>query len=71
MLKFVYCPRCKRGNMALDKDNYGWYEYCIQCGYLQDLDGEVKSLQHANYTVRENDRKLITATFTPKSWYLT
>jgi len=44
ILKFKYCPRCKRGNIALDKDCYGWYESCLQCGYLQDLDGVFKSL---------------------------
>ena len=32
------CPRCQ-GDMVLDnKDEYGWYEQCLQCGYLRDLD---------------------------------
>jgi hypothetical protein len=31
------CPRCK-GDILLDnKDQYGWYEQCLQCGYLRDL----------------------------------
>jgi len=67
MLKFMYCPRCKRGNIALDRDKYGWYEYCLQCGYLQDLDGEVKSRQQAYYTVGENDKNMLTLTFPPKA----
>jgi hypothetical protein len=32
------CPKCK-GDMTLgNKDQYGWYEQCLQCGYLRDLE---------------------------------
>lgn len=31
-----YCPRC-RGNLYPDMDTYGWYQYCLQCGYSHDL----------------------------------
>jgi hypothetical protein len=31
------CPRCRRGDISVDKDQYGWYEYCLQCGYVRDL----------------------------------
>lgn len=37
MLKLKSCPRCKKGDIALDRDHHGWYEYCIQCGYMRDL----------------------------------
>jgi len=37
MLRFNRCPRCK-GTLVLDKDLYGWYEECIQCGYLHDIE---------------------------------
>lgn len=44
MLKLRSCPKC-RGDIRIDKDMYGWYEECIQCGYLgymEDmLDGKV------------------------------
>jgi ribosomal protein S27AE len=36
-LKIDGCPKCGRGVIALDKDEYGWYEYCLQCGYTHDL----------------------------------
>lgn len=36
-LKPEGCVRCKKGDVALDKDQYGWYEYCLQCGYIRDL----------------------------------
>ncbi len=34
------CPRCK-GDLALDLDQWGLYEQCIQCGYLHDLEDTV------------------------------
>jgi hypothetical protein len=37
MLRLKCCPKCK-GDVLLDKDHYGWYEQCLQCGYLRDLE---------------------------------
>ena len=37
MLKLGRCARCQKGDVALDRDQYGWYEYCLQCGYVHDL----------------------------------
>jgi DNA-directed RNA polymerase subunit M/transcription elongation factor TFIIS len=36
MWKFKSCPRCK-GDLYVDRDSYGWYQGCMQCGYLKDL----------------------------------
>jgi DNA-directed RNA polymerase subunit M/transcription elongation factor TFIIS len=30
------CPKCK-GQLLLEKDNYGLYQQCLQCGYIHDL----------------------------------
>jgi len=30
------CNRCE-GNVYLDKDQYGWYVKCLQCGHTSDL----------------------------------
>ena len=46
MLKLKSCPRCG-GDMRIDRDQYGWYEECIQCGYLYDLPS-VASAQEQN-----------------------
>jgi len=35
-LRLKGCPRCK-GDIVVEVDQWGWYEECIQCGYLQDL----------------------------------
>lgn len=37
MLRLKNCPRCK-GDILIDRDYFGWYEQCIQCGYRRDLD---------------------------------
>ena len=34
--KLDSCPKCK-GHLLLEKDNYGLYQQCLQCGYLHDL----------------------------------
>ncbi len=36
MLKLKSCPRCK-GDLRIDRDQFGWFEECIQCGYVRDL----------------------------------
>ncbi len=36
MIYFKACPRC-RGDMAEDRDAYGFYVFCVQCGYQRDL----------------------------------
>ena len=32
------CPKCKRGDLAFNKDSYGWYLQCVQCAHLIDLE---------------------------------
>ena len=33
MFKLKACPRC-HGDLFVDRDYYGWYEQCIQCGHM-------------------------------------
>ncbi len=42
MVRFKSCPRCK-GDVLLDRDVYGWYQHCLQCGYQRDLKNIVKA----------------------------
>ena len=30
------CPRCK-GDISFEQDQWGWYQQCLQCGYLRDF----------------------------------
>jgi len=36
MLRLKGCPRCK-GDLHTDRDIYGTYTVCLQCGYMVDL----------------------------------
>lgn len=37
MLKLKGCPRCQ-GPIMTNKDMYGEYEECLQCGYMLDIE---------------------------------
>ena len=36
MLELKACPRCK-GDMHTNRDMYGSYKECLQCGHMQDV----------------------------------
>lgn len=36
MLEFKACPRC-RGDVHTNRDMYGTYRECLQCGYMVDV----------------------------------
>ena len=55
MLRFKSCPRCK-GDVILDQDQYGWYEYCLQCGYIGDL-VHIEELAQEQASDTKEDRK--------------
>ena len=38
VLRFKSCPKCKGDILGGMQDKYGWYEQCLQCGYLSDLE---------------------------------
>lgn len=33
-----HCPKCGGANIYLDCDEYGWFEHCLHCGYMGDLE---------------------------------
>ena len=34
------CPRCERGDIHRDRDQYGEFWQCVQCGWMRDLPGQ-------------------------------
>ncbi len=42
MIKLKACPKC-HGDLYLEKDQYGRFLSCLQCGYLTELLGELLS----------------------------
>ena len=41
MIWLKACLRCQAGDTVLDKDMYGEYVRCLQCGYTVDLSDEL------------------------------
>ncbi|KKM13347.1 hypothetical protein LCGC14_1717140 [marine sediment metagenome] len=33
---FKCCPRC-RGDIVRNRDHFGYFLQCVQCGYLEDI----------------------------------
>lgn len=58
MLKLKSCPKCKEGDVTFDRDQYGWYQYCIQCGYTQDLMHINKFTDVPTYRENKDGRKV-------------
>ena len=56
MFRMRSCPKCKTGAVGVDRDHYGWYEYCIQCGYIRDLIGLVESEKERQRGVSISDQ---------------
>ncbi len=36
MVQFKACPKC-RGDMHVNRDVYGSYKKCLQCGLMEDI----------------------------------
>ncbi|OGO49965.1 MAG: hypothetical protein A2148_07635 [Chloroflexi bacterium RBG_16_68_14] len=37
MLLLKTCPRCRRGDLIVEREEYGVVVDCLQCGYVGDL----------------------------------
>lgn len=46
MYHFKSCPRCGKGDLFEDSDEYGIYAQCFQCGYV-GYPGKILSLEEA------------------------
>ena len=57
------CPRCK-GELADNKDTYGYYIYCVQCGYQLN---EVQIGKLWTYTLNLRTQKAAPAPLPQKS----
>ena len=44
------CSKCG-GNLYVDKDLYGWYEQCLQCGFTCDLEGIIDAREKVHERV--------------------
>jgi len=58
VLRLNGCPKCKSGDVTLDRDYYGWYEYCIQCSYARDLRSTVNLGQQQAGSGEEKEKRV-------------
>ena len=52
MISTKNCPRCK-GDVMVDRDQYGWYEQCLQCGFMTDLKMVIPAPDQALLKIRK------------------
>ncbi len=43
MILLKACQRCHTGDVVTDRDMYGLYILCLQCGYMKDLANQVEA----------------------------
>ena len=49
MLTLRACPRCQ-GDLYTNRDLYGSYKQCLQCGYMKDVEGSNRLLEALKLT---------------------
>lgn len=58
MLWLRACPKWTKGDLYLERDMYGEYIHCLQCGYNQDL----IALESNGADFRKSETKLVALT---------
>lgn len=53
MLELKACPRCK-GDMHSNRDMYGSYKECIQCGHMEDIVDPNRLASLLEYATKKN-----------------
>ncbi len=56
MLYLKSCPKC-HGDMYLEKDSYGVFRQCLQCGLVRDLDAPMTSVAQAAAAVAQEEHR--------------
>ena len=54
MLRLKACPRCG-GDMHDNRDEYGIYAECLQCGYMRDLEDAKRLSRLLEFASAERD----------------
>ena len=58
MIFFKACPRCS-GDMHVNRDIYGDYKECLNCGNMQDMENpEAKAALLSAATTKKRKRKV-------------
>lgn len=54
MLRLKACPRCG-GDMHDNRDEYGCYAECLQCGYMRDVEDAKRLSRLLEFASSERD----------------
>jgi len=65
-IKIGTCPRCKKGELFIDRDLYGWFESCLQCGYTRDLPELAHPVEGEGVEEKEKAPKVNVRSFTTR-----
>ena len=57
MIQLKACPRCS-GDIKLNRDIYGNYAECLQCGYMRDIVDPIPIVRNATLYNRQ-ERKAV------------
>ncbi len=55
MMWLKSCPRCKTGDLYIQKDWFGPYIQCLQCGYMKDLKEPVMTAPAGTHTKQQKE----------------
>jgi len=58
MLLLKACPRCRRGDLIIERDRFGPTVSCLQCGYYGDLAAVRRELALGRVPARRNGSKV-------------
>lgn len=59
----IRCPKCG-GRLFPDKDRFGSYEQCLQCGYIRNIDDEITAPTNVNKICEEPPAGLVSSSST-------
>ena len=67
MWRFKSCPKCN-GYVDIERDHWGWFEQCLQHGYLRDPENmvEVKKQWNSMEKVVSSPKKHLVTTLDSK-----
>ena len=51
MIYFGACPKC-HGDVTLNRDSYGKFMSCLQCGLMRDVPADPVAVAGASYKAR-------------------
>jgi len=54
--KFKGCPRCK-GDIFIDQETDGYYEHCLLCGYVREIETVTLASKGKSSTEKESRKE--------------